>query len=171
MVRKSVLFIALVVIALATAGCGDFWQAQGDASRANAQAALRRAEAERQNAQAAIIDAQARGALADSQADALRSSIDSLVDLADDGEYVWLFAGLAFAILAFAGWAIWATHRRPAAPPPEAPRQIVMLETPAGPVRMIREARETPEQFALRVALLAAQLSTQERTLIEAPRR
>lgn len=171
--RLTAVWLLVVVVCgmLVMAGCGSFWEDQGTASRTSAEARLRQAEAARQNAQAAIIDAQARGALADSQADALRSSIDSLVDLADDGEYVWLFAGLAFAILAFAGWAIWATHRRPAAPPPEAPRQIVMLETPAGPVRMIREARETPEQFALRVALLAAQLSTQERTLIEAPRR
>lgn len=169
MVRRLVI---LMLVGMMLAGCGSYWEDQGTASRTSAEARLRQAEAARENARAAIIDAEARGSLAESQAYALRSSIDSLVDLADDGEYVWLFAGLAFGVLAFAGWAIWATHRRPAAPPAETPRQIVMLETAQGPVRMIREQQETPEQFALRVAMLATQLSAQEQALlIEGPRR
>ena len=76
-------FTGFVMIAavLLLAGCGSFWEAQGDASRANAQAALRRADAERQNAEAAIIDAQARGSLAESQAQALTTTIDANADL------------------------------------------------------------------------------------------
>lgn len=175
MVRRIALIMVLAATLLATAGCAGFWEAQGDASRASAEARLRQAEAARENARAAIIDAEARGTMAESQADALRSSIDAVVDLADDGEYVAVFAGLAFGVLAFAGWAIWATHRRSAAaavPPPavvEAPRQWVTLETDMGPVRMIREPMESPEQFTVRVALMAAQLGEQQARLVAAP--
>ena len=162
-VRK---LIPLILASLLLAGCGDYWADQGAASRMSSEARLR-------NAQAAILDAEARNTMADSQADALRTSVDAVVDLAGSGEeYVWLFAGIAFAALAFAGWAIWATHRQPTAPaPPDTPRHVVMLETPAGPVRMIREQQETPEQFALRVAMLAAKLSADESRLLDAPRR
>lgn len=176
--RLTAVWMLVVVVCgvLVLAGCGSFWEDQGTASRTSAEARLRQAEAARENARAAIIDAEARGSLADSQAYALRSSIDSLVDLADDGEYVWLFAGLAFAIIAFAGWAIWATHRRPAVVEsqqlPEVRRlQGITIETAAGPVRLVQEPQETPEQFTLRVALLAAAMATQERTLLEAPPR
>lgn len=169
MVRK---LIPIMLASLLLTGYGSFWEDQGEAARTRAAAQAAQAEAAKQNAEAAIIDAQSRGALAASQADALHASTNALVDLADDGEYVWLFAGLALAILAFAGWAIWATHRRPAATPPaEARRQYIMLETPVGCVRMIREPQETPEQFTIRVAMLAAALGTEEARMLAPPTR
>lgn len=172
MVRILVLFMAAVLLA----GCGSFWEAQGDASRANAQAALRRADAERQNAQAAIIDAEARGSLAESQAHALRTTINANADLtrqavrlADHSEYVWLFAVLSFAVLVFAGWSIWTMARRPAAAPAAPPRfdvpQIergITIETVAGPVRLVQAPDETRYHFMVRVRALADAVSMAE---------
>lgn len=164
MVKTLIVIMAGLVL---LSGCGSFWEDQGTAAVRNANARQAQAEAARQNAQAAIIEAQAQGALAESQADALRTSVDAVVDLADDGEYVMVFAALAFGVLAFAGLAIWVTHRRSAAapaPPPAAEqrRQWLTIETQSGPVRMIQEPHETPQEFTLRVALLAARLSELE---------
>jgi hypothetical protein len=161
--------ILIVIMAglLLLTGCGSYWEDQGTAAVRNASARQAQAEAARQNAEAAIIEARAQGALAESQAQALTQSVGAVVDLADDGEYVVVFAGIAFAVLAFAGWAIWAMARRPAAaaPPPverHQPRQWLTIETTGGPVRMIQEPHETQQEFTLRVALLAARLSEAE---------
>ncbi len=170
MVRTLIVIMAGLVL---LSGCGSYWEDKGTASRTSADAQLRQAEAARQNAQAAIIDAEARGSLAESQAHALRTTIDANADLtrqavsmADNSEYVWVFAGIAFAVLAFAGLTIWIMERRAApatAPPPvERRRQWLTIETSDGPVRMIQESHETPEQFTVRVALLAARLSEAE---------
>jgi hypothetical protein len=173
-----------MVAALLLAGCSSFWEDQGTASRLSAEARRVSALAAQRDAEAAIIDAEARGSLAESQAHALRTTIDANADLtrqavsmADDGEYVWVFAAIAFAVLAFAGLVIWAMARRPApAPPPverHQPRQWLTIETSSGLVRMIQEPHETQQEFTLRVALLAARLSEAETAgrLLEGPRR
>lgn len=170
--RKATV-IAVILAGLVLAGCGSFWEAQGEASRTSAQARLRQAEAERQNAQAAIIDAEAHGALAQSQADALRTTINAnasltrqAVALADRSEYVWIFVGLAFAVLAFAGWTIWMMARRPAAEPPARRSMLlergITIETAAGPVRLVQEPGESHEMYVLRVATLAAAVGAAE---------
>lgn len=178
MVRILIVIMAGLVL---LSGCGSFWEDQGEASRTQAQAALRRAEAERQNAQAAIIDAEARGALAESQAAALSTTIDANADLmrqavslADNGEYVWIIAGLSLGMLVFAGWVIWTMARRPAAAPAPPPPQIVpqivpqigrgvTIETVAGTIRLVQEPEETRYHFMLRVRSLAEAMSEAER--------
>ncbi len=171
------LLLPLLAITLFLAGCGSYWTDQGAASRTSAEARLRQAEAARQNAQAAIIDAEARGALAASQAEALRSTIDANSDLmhqavrlADNSEYVWLFAGLAFGVLGFAGWAIWAAHRRPAAAETHAAaRQIATIETMQSSLRLVQEPGETHAAFLLRVNAAAFAAAEREQRMIDAP--
>ncbi|HSN77866.1 MAG TPA: hypothetical protein VL334_22550 [Anaerolineae bacterium] len=172
--RKSVLIVAMVA-GLLLAGCGSFWEDQGAASRTSAEARLRQAEAARQEAAAAVIDAEGRGALAESQAHALRTTIDANADLtrqavamADSSEYVWLFAGLAFAVLGFAGWTIWTMARRPAAAPalpPDVPQigRGVTIETTAGQLRLVQKPEETRYHFMVRVRSLAEAISEAER--------
>lgn len=172
--RRSTV-ILVILAGLVLAGCGSFWEAQGDASRTSAEARLRQAEAERQNAQAAIIDAEARGAMAESQAQALTTAMDANVDitrqaisLADNGEYVWLFAALAFGVLAFAGWTIWAMARRPVsqAAAPALPRQIAIIEAAGERLRLEQGEQETPAAFVFRVEQIAARAAERERKLL-----
>jgi hypothetical protein len=155
-------------------GCGSFWEDQGAASKTSAEARLRSAEAARQNAQAAIIDAEARGAMAESQARALEQSVDAVVDLSDDGEYIVLFAGLALAVLTFAGFVIWQMGRRPVAAPryevPSQPRQIATVETVEGRFQIEQQPQESTVAFLLRLQLVAAQAAQREQALLEAPR-
>ena len=173
MVKILIVIMAGLVL---LSGCGSFWEDQGTASRTSAEARLRQAEAERQNAEAAIIDAQGRGALAESQAHALRTTIDANADLtrqavsmADNSKYVWVFAGLAFAVLAFAGWTIWTMARRPAAPASPARIDVpqiergVTIETVAGTIRLVQEPEETRYHFMVRVRTLAEAMSEAER--------
>lgn len=174
MVRILVVFMAALLV---LTGCGSFWEDQGTASKTAAQARLSQAEAARQNAQAAIIDAEGRGALAESQARALTRTIDANADLtrqaiglADNGEYVWLFAGLAFGVLAFAGWTIWTMARRPAAAPAAPPRIEVLpqlergitIQTVAGPIRLVQAPEETRYHFVMRVRAVAERLEAGE---------
>ena len=169
MVKILIVIMAGLVL---LSGCGSFWEDQGTASRTSAEARLRQAEAERQNAEAAIIDAQGRGALAESQAHALRTTIDANADLtrqavsmADNSKYVWVFAGLAFAVLAFAGWTIWTMARRPAAPASPARIDVpqiergVTIETVAGTIRLVQEPEVTRYHFMVRVRTLAEAMS------------
>jgi hypothetical protein len=163
-----------MLAALLLGGCGSFWEDQGTASRTLAEARLRSAEAARQNAQAAIIDAEARGAMAESQARALEQSVDAVVDLSDDGEYIALFAGLALAVLVFAGFVVWQMNRRPvAAPryePQQQPRQIATIKDDWDhPIFQIEQApHETFEHFMFRVNVQAARAT---QVLLEAPKR
>lgn len=177
--RKATV-IAVILAGLVLAGCGSFWEAQGEASRTSAQARLRQAEAERQNAQAAIIDAEARGALAQSQADALRTTINAnasltrqAVALADRSEYVWIFVGLAFAVLAFAGWTIWMMGRRPAAAPAAAPapRQIAVIEAAGERFQLEQGEQESHAAFLFRVQVLAERAAEREQKLLTGGRR
>lgn len=172
--RKLIMLLALAALLLA--GCGDFWAAQGDASRTAAQARLRSAEAERQNAQAAIIDAEARGALAESQAAALMTTIDANVDLArqaislaDNGEYVVLFALVALAGLALAAFGVWSSARRPVVIPAHQPPSTlpalkpgITIESIAGPVRLEQADGETRYHFMLRVREIATAIQAAE---------
>ena len=158
MVRKATI-LALAVLMLS--GCGSFWEDQGTAAVSNADARRAQAEAARQNAEAAIIDAQARGALAESQARALTQSVNAVVDLADDGEYVGAFAAIAFAVLGFAGWAIWATHRHPAPPA----RKKAVIEAGGRLLQLEQGADETPAAFVWRVEQIAARMEANERQL------
>lgn len=176
--RIGMLFIAFVLLGalFVFAGCGSFWQAQGDASRTSAQARLRSAEAERQNAQAAIIDAEARGALAESQAAALTTTINanadltrSAISLADNGEYVILFAVIALAGLALAAFGIWSGARRPVAIPTHQPPVMlpalkpgITIESIAGPVRLEQADGETRYHFMIRVRDLAQAIQAAE---------
>ena len=165
----AVAMIAVMVLA----GCGSFWQDQGTASRTQAEARLRQAEAARQNAQAAIIDAESRGALAESQAHALRTTIDANADLtrqavsmADNSEYVWVFASIALAVLVFAGLVVGLVMRRPTAS-----RQVATIETMDGTtLRMIQEPAETHAAFLLRVNAAAFAAAEREQRLIDAPK-
>jgi hypothetical protein len=140
---------------------------------------LRSAEAARQNAQAAIIDAEARGAMAESQARALEQSIDAVVDLSDDGEYIMLFAGLALAVLVFTGFAgfvIWQMGLRrvttPYYDPTPQPRQIATItDDNDQPIWKIeQQPQESTAQFLLRLQIVAAQAAQREQALLEAPR-
>ncbi len=178
--RRSTV-ILVILAGLVLAGCGSFWEAQGDASRTSAEARLRQAEAERQNAQAAIIDAEARGAMAESQSRALTTAMDANVDitkqaisLADNGEYVWLFAALAFGVLGFAGWTIWMMARRPAAAPaaaPPAPRQIAVIEAAGRRFELEQGEGESHAAFLFRVQVLAERAAEREQKLLTGGRR
>jgi len=96
------------------------------------------------------------------------------VSLADNGEYVWIIAGLSLGMLVFAGWVIWTMARRPAAAPAPPPPQIVpqivpqigrgvTIETVAGTIRLVQEPEETRYHFMLRVRSLAEAMSEAER--------
>lgn len=158
--------IILLLAGLLLSGCGSFWESQGAASEANAQAALRRADAERQNAQAAIIDAQGRGALAESQAAALTTTINANADLtrqaislADNGEYVVVLALVALGALGLALAVVVMHGRRPAAVHQDAPvvmERGLVIETPYGPVQMLQAPGESRREFVARVQMLAA---------------
>ena len=177
---KTLLCVVLAIAVLLLTGCGSFWESQGEASRTQAQAALRRAEAERQSAQAQIIDAEARGALAQSQARALMTAMDANSDLtrqavalADNGEYVVVLGAVALAALGLA-LAVVVTvmqgQRWPAAAQPDAPVMVerwLVIETPLGPVQAIQAPGETRREFVERVQLLAAMSAAQ---MIEAPK-
>ena len=166
--KIGILFIAFVLLGalFVFAGCGSFWESQGEASRTSAEAQLRRAEAARQSAQAQIIDAEARGALAQSQAEALTTTIDANVDLtrqaislADNGEYVLVLALVAMGALALAAVVVILHARRPAAAQQDAPLVVergLVIETPYGPVQMLQAPGETRREFVTRVQLLAA---------------
>ena len=169
--RILVVFMA----ALLLAGCGSFWEYQGEASRTASEARLRQAEAARQNAAAAIIDAEGRGQLAESQARALTTTINANADLtrqavalADSSEYVWLFAGLAFAVLGFAGWTIWMMARRPAAAATEAPapRRIAVIEAAGGRFQLEQGEQESHAAFLFRVNALAERVAEREQKLL-----
>lgn len=158
--------LVVAVAALLLTGCGSFWQAQGEASRTQAQAALRRAEAERQSAQAQIIDAEARGALAESQARALTTTINANADLtrqaislADNGEYVVVLAVVALAAVGLALVVVLMHGRRPAPAAPATPEIVqrgLVIETPFGPVQAIQAPGESRREFVARVQMLAA---------------
>jgi len=155
--KRTLIAITILAAAVLLAGCGSFWEDQGAASRTSAEARLRQAEAERQNAQAAIIDAEARGALAQSQARALTTAMDAnasltrqAVALADRGEYVWLGAGLAVLGLVIGGLGVGLAARRPGggvAPPPAAPGPLVWCpasNAPSRPPASCRPATPNP---------------------------
>lgn len=177
--RIGVLFIAFVLLGalFVFAGCGSFWQAQGEASQTQAEAALRRAEAARQSAQAQIIDAESRGALAESQARALTTAMDAnsdltrqAVSLADNGEYVVVLGAVALAALALALVVVMTHSRRPAAAQQDAPMVVergLVIETPYGPVQMLQAPGESRREFVARVQILAAVSAAQ---MIEAPK-
>lgn len=172
----------LVVSLLLSAGCGSFWADQGAASRTAAEARLRAAEAERQNARAAIIDAEARGALAESQARALTTAMSANADLtrqairlADNSEYVLVLAAVTLAALVLAGVVIILQARRPVvgldtagAPAVPALERGITIETPAGRVRLVQEADETRYHFMLRAAALAAAMESAQQLLVAA---
>lgn len=174
-------FIILALAGLLLAGCGDYWTSQGAASRTSAEARLRQAEAARQSAQAAIIDAEARGALAESQAQALTMAMQTNTDItrqairiADNSEYVWLFAGLAALALLLAVVAVVSMARRTERQqqPQAQPRQIATIEAGGGAVRLVQEPGESHGEFLLRIhaaALLAAE--REERLLLTEARR
>ena len=158
--------LVVVLAGLLLSGCGSFWESQGEASRTQAQAALRRAEAERQSAQAQIIDAEARGALAQSQAKALTTAMDANVDitrqaisLADNGEYVVVLGAVSLAALALALVVVVTHGRRPTAAQADAPMVVergLVIETPFGPVQMLQAPGESWREFVARVQMLAA---------------
>lgn len=165
MVRVVRRTIILALAMLLLTGCGSFWEDQGTAAVTSASARRAQAEAARENARAAIIDAEARGAMAESQADALRQSVDAVVNLADDGEYVGMFAAIAFAVLAFAGWTIWATHRHPAMPAPPPPaRRVAVIEAGGQRLQLEQAADETPAMFVWRVEEIAARMEANEQS-------
>lgn len=179
---------ALVVVLLAAlllSGCGSFWEAEGEANRTRAQAALRQAEAERQNAQAAIIDAEARGALAQSQARALTTAMDANADLtrqavslADNGEYVLVLALVALAALGLALVVVVMHGRRPAAAERDVRQPAVLpalkpgitIESIAGPLRIEQQPGETRYHFMVRVRKVAEAIeAAEERMLLAEP--
>jgi hypothetical protein len=177
--------LVVVVMVVLLAGCGSYWEDQGAASRTAAEARLRQAEAERGNARAAIIDAEARGALAQSQARALNRAMDANVDLtrqavamADDGEYVMVLALVALGALGLAATVVMMQLRRPVvergAEPmvvsalPALPARGLTIETRAGRVRLVQEPEETRYHFMLRVREVAGALEAQ--ALLDAPK-
>lgn len=175
---KTIIFLTVALLLLA--GCGDYWTSQGAASRTSAEARLRQAEAARQNAQAAIIDAEARGAMAESQARALTMAMQTNTDItrqairiADNSEYVWLFAGLAALALVLAVVAVVGMARRTgSAQAQPQPRQIATIEAIDGQVRLVQEPGESHGAFLMRIhaaALLAAE--REERLLLTEARR
>lgn len=185
--RKMLVLLAAATIAIAAAGCGDYWRDQGSAARTAAQARMGQAEAARQNAQAAIIDAEARGALAESQARALTGAMDAntelartAVSIADNSEYTYLIAVILISVIVALVVVLVALARRQQTviiQPPHAtiinnaqrslPRAI-SVDTAAGSVVVEPLPGETRSEYTRRVSLIAAQLDSR---LIEAPRR
>lgn len=179
---KSSIAIAITITlaaAVLLAGCGSFWEDQGAASRTSAEARLRQAEAQRQNAQAAIIDAEARGALAESQAGALTTAMDANADLtrqtvalADRGEYIWLGAGLAVLGLVIGGFGMLLAARRPVVimpTAPEPPRQLarprpgIIIESEVGGRLLVEpEEGETRYYYMQRVRQIASAIKAAE---------
>lgn len=183
--RSKFFLIVMVWLAMAVSGCGDYWEDQGAAARAAAQAKIGQAEAARQNAQAAIIDAEARGALAESQSRALTSAMGTnsdlvreAVSLADTSEYTYLIAGLLLAVIVFlmTGMIILARRQptiviHPSETVLDQARMLpraIYIETPAGAVAVEQEDGETRSAYMERVRLIADQLNSR---MISAPRR
>lgn len=178
--KRTIVIIILAAVVLLLAGCGSFWEDQGAASRTAAEARLRQAEAQRQNAQAAIIDAEARGALADSQARALTTAMDANADLtrqavalADRSEILWLGAGLAVLGLVIGGLGLLLAARRPVvvvptAPAPPArqlsqPRPGIIIESDVGGRLLVEpEEGETRYYYMQRVRQIAAAIKAAE---------
>jgi hypothetical protein len=93
--------------------------------------------------------------------------------MADNSEYVWVFASIALAVLLFSGVVVGLVMRRPAAPAAErpAPRQVATIETMDGAsLRLIQELGETHAAFLLRVNAAAFAAAEREQRLIDAPR-
>lgn len=184
MMTRLFRLVVVMVVALLVSGCGSFWEDQGAASRTAAEARLRQAEAERGNARAAIIDAEARGALAQSQARALNRAMDANVDLtrqavamADDGEYVMVLALVALGALGLAAAVVMVQLRRPVVERVVEPMGVSVLparergltiETRTGRVRLVQEPDETRYHFMLRVREVAGALEAQ--ALLDAPK-
>jgi len=178
--KRTLIAITILAAAVLLAGCGSFWEDQGAASRTAAEARLRQAEAQRQNAQAAIIDAEARGALADSQARALTTAMDANADLtrqavalADRSEILWLGAGLAVLGLVIGGLGLLLAARRPVvvvptAPAPPArqlsqPRPGIIIESDVGGRLLVEpEEGETRYYYMQRVRQIAAAIKAAE---------
>ena len=178
--KRTIVIIILAAVVLLLAGCGSFWEDQGAASRTAAEARLRQAEAQRQNAQAAIIDAEARGALANSQARALTTAMDAnasltrqAVALADRGEYVWLGAGLAVLGLAIGGLGLVLAARRPVVIVPaqqaspaqqlSRPQRGIIIESEVGGRVLVEpEPGETRYYYMQRVRQIAAAIKAAE---------
>jgi len=178
--KRTLIAITILAAAVLLAGCGSFWEDQGAASRTSAEARLRQAEAERQNAQAAIIDAEARGALAQSQARALTTAMDANADLtrqavalADRGEVLWLGAGLAVLGLVIGGLGLVLAARRPVVMVPTAPesatRQLarpqrgIIIESEFGGRLLVEPAEGEPRSYYMqRVRQVAAAIQAAE---------
>lgn len=157
--------IALLLAVVVLSGCTSFWQDQGEAARTRSEASRLSAVAKQQNAQAAIIDAQARGALADSQAKALDTTVRANVDLAnraislaDRGEYVWLMAIVLLAVLAAVVFVVYAFTQRPVVIdnrpiewPAIAAQRGIWIETPYGRVLVEPQPGETRYHYVVRV--------------------
>jgi hypothetical protein len=168
------IIVGLIAILLLS-GCGDFWRDQGRAAVGNATARQSQARAAQQNAEAAIIDAEARGAMAESQARALEQSVGAVVDLADDGEYVAVFAGIALAALVLAGVTVWAVMRRPVPVEKRADQdqlKIAVIEMADGVRWQLEQGpQESHAAFLLRLQLLAVDAAQREQQLLlAAPR-
>lgn len=165
MVRITSVLLALAA-ALLLGGCGAYWEDLGAASRTAAEAQLRRAEAERQNAQAAIIDAEARGALAESQARALTTAMDANVALtrqalrlADNGEYVLVLGAVAVLALVVT-LAVVISHGRQAARAEMEPlpgQRMITLESGGQVLRLVQEPGESWAEFMAQVQALASE--------------
>jgi hypothetical protein len=184
---RQLTIIGLALAALLLAGCGDYWADQGQASRTAAEARRLQAEAQRQSAQAQIIDAQARGSLAESQAKALTTTINANADLtrqaislADNSEYIWLFAGIAVFGLAIGGLGVYLAGRRQVMVVPSAPEPPVVMrpalkpgitiESIAGPVRIEQQDGETRYHYMLRVRQVAEAIqAAEDRWLLDGP--
>jgi len=178
--KRTLIAITILAAAVLLAGCGSFWEDQGAASRTSAEARLRQAEAERQNAQAAIIDAEARGALAQSQARALTTAMDAnasltrqAVALADRGEVLWLGAGLAVLGLVIGGLGLVLAARRPVVIVPaqqaspaqqlSRPQRGIIIESEAGGRVLVEpEPGETRYYYMQRVRQIAAAIKAAE---------
>jgi hypothetical protein len=162
MVKRRIFFLVLVM--LLTAGCGDYWASEGVASRTQAEARLRQADAANANARAAIIDAEARGALAQSQAGALTQAMTINSDLtrqavllADKSEYVLALGAMALGAMLLA-LVVVVRHGGPSpATTREQPRAVILLETADGRVlRLVQEPGESLAAFEAQAEALTA---------------
>ena len=178
--KRTLIAITILAAAVLLAGCGGYWADPGKASKVSAEARLRQAEAERQNAQAAIIDAEARGALAQSQARALTTAMDANADLtrqavalADRSEILWLGAGLAVLGLVTGGLGLLLAARRPVVVVPaqqaspaqqlsRTQRGIIIESEVGGRVLVEPEPGETRYYYMQRVRQIAAAIKAAE---------
>jgi len=71
-------------------------------------------------------------------------------------------AAISFAILAFAGLTIWATHRHPAMPAPPPARKMAVIEAGGQRLQLEQGADETPAAFVWRVEQIAARMEASE---------